>query len=89
MTDNDDECSMQEIVTQSVNPLLVHAKAAGVSRRRRGRRRMMRMNEKYRNREMDEVPKNFVLWTSLPRTSPLVYDLRIMRKVETLFRDME
>ena len=49
----------------------------------------MRMNEKYRNREMDEVPKNFVLWTSLPRTSPLVYDLRIMRKVETLFREMK
>ena len=50
---------------------------------------MMRMNGKYRNREMDEVPKNFVLWANLPRTSPLVYDLRIMRKVETLFRDME
>ena len=49
----------------------------------------MRMNENYRNREMDEVPKKFVLWTNHPRTSPLVYDLRIMRKVETLFREMK
>ena len=30
--DDDDEWFVQGIVTQSVNPLLVHAKAAGVSR---------------------------------------------------------
>ena len=30
--DYDDEWFVQGIVTQSVNPLLVHAKAAGVSR---------------------------------------------------------
>ena len=43
MMNNDDECAVQGKVTQSVNPLLVHAKAAGVSRMMRMMRLMARM----------------------------------------------